>query len=574
VRISNSLYSTLKESPNDAEIMSHKLMIRAGLIRKLGSGLYTWLPMGLRVLRKVETIVREEMQAVGAQEILMPVVQPAELWKETERWDAYGPLLLKMQDRQKRSFCVGPTHEEVITDLMRRELKSYKQLPAILYQIQIKFRDEIRPRFGVMRAREFVMKDAYSFDLSMQDLEKTYHRMHKAYHMIFERLGLRFRAVLADSGNIGGSVSHEFHVLADSGEDLLAYSDGSDYAANVELATHFISKDPRPAPTKQYSSGYDAKVESMKSVEDQTTHFGISPKEMLKTILVKGKTSQHPFVALLVRGDHEINPLKAEKHPLVASPFTMAELEDVQNIANCKPGFVGPLHLNIPQIADHDVAAMHDFCTGANANGSHAHGVNWERDCKLPEIMDLRFVQEGDRSPDGAGHLRFTRGIEVGHIFQLGQKYSEPMKASVLDEQGKAQYLNMGCYGIGVSRIVGGAIEQNHDARGIVWPAALAPFQVILLPIQYYRSETVQAATDTLYQSLIEAGIEVLLDDREERLGVMLADSELIGIPHQIIIGDKNLLEGCVEYKARSDALNASKRLAQETVLPFLKTLL
>jgi prolyl-tRNA synthetase len=577
VRISNTLYSTLKESPHDAEIMSHKLMMRAGLIRKLGSGLYTWLPMGLRVLRKVEAIIREEMQKVGAQEILMPVVQPAELWQETERWDAYGPLLLKMQDRQKRSFCIGPTHEEVITDLMRRELKSYKQLPSILYQIQVKFRDEIRPRFGVMRAREFMMKDAYSFDLSMQDLEKTYHRMHQAYHSIFERLGLRFRAVLADSGNIGGSVSHEFHVLADSGEDLLAYSDASDYAANVEQATRLISTDPRPAPSQALNRSTFAKESDsdlIKSVEEQTAYFGIAPKAMLKTIVVQGKTAQHPFVALLVRGDHQINPLKAEKHALIASPFTMAELEDLKGIADCKPGFVGPINLRIPQIADHDVAGMSDFCCGANANGSHYHGVNWDRDCKLPELMDLRSVQEGDPSPDGSGHLHFTRGIEVGHIFQLGQKYSEPMKASVLDTQGKAQYLNMGCYGIGVSRIVGAAIEQNHDARGIVWPTALAPFQVILLPIQYYRSQTVQAATDALYQSLMDSGIEVLLDDREERLGVMLADSELIGIPHQIIIADKTLSEGAVEYKGRRDALSAVQRLAPTEVLAFLRDML
>lgn len=574
MRISNTLYSTLKESPNDAEIMSHQLMIRAGLIRKLGSGLYTWLPMGLRVLRKVETIIREEMQKVGAQEILMPVVQPAELWKETERWDAYGPLLLKMQDRQKRSFCIGPTHEEVVTDLMRRELKSYKQLPSILYQIQVKFRDEIRPRFGVMRAREFIMKDAYSFDLSIEDLKKTYDGMHRAYHTIFERLGLKFRAVLADSGNIGGSVSHEFHVLADSGEDLLAYSDGSDYAANVELATRLVSSDPRPKPTKERSLTDDAGIASMKSVEDQTAYFGIQPQAMLKTLIVKGRTPEHPFVALLIRGDHQLNPLKAEKHPLVASPLMMVEPTDLETIAHCGPGFVGPIALSIPQIADHDVAGMSDFCCGANRNAAHYHGVNWDRDCPLPELMDLRFVQEGDRSPDGAGHLHFTRGIEVGHIFQLGQKYSQPMKASVLDEQGKAQFLNMGCYGIGVSRIVGGAIEQNHDARGIVWPAALAPFQVILLPIQYYRSETVQAATDSLYQSLIDLGIEVLLDDREERLGVMLADSELIGIPHQIIIGDKNLTEGFVEYKARTDALNASKRLDLEQTVSFLKGLI
>ena len=570
MRLSNTLYNTLKESPADAEIISHQLMIRAGLIRKLGSGLYTWLPMGLRVLRKVEAIVREAMQACGAQEMLMPVVQPSELWKETGRWDAYGPLLLKMQDRQKRSFCLGPTHEEVITDLMRRELRSYKQLPCVVYQMQIKFRDEIRPRFGVMRAREFLMKDAYSFDLTVQNLEQTYARMYQAYHTIFERLGLRFRAVLADTGNIGGKISHEFHVLADSGEDLIAYSDGSDYAANVELATHLLSTPRKPDALGALSQ---ISTPGLQSVEDQALHVGIERQQILKTLIVKGCTPEHPFVALLIRGDHQLNPIKAEKHPLVASPLMMAEVADLKALAHCGPGFVGPKDLGIPLIADFDAAGMSNFVCGANRDDYHYANFNWDRDCSLTEIMDLRFVQMGDPSPDGAGHLALTRGIEVGHIFQLGTQYSQAMKATVLDPQGKAALLHMGCYGIGVSRIVGAAIEQNHDARGIAWPAAMAPFQVILLPIQFYRSPSVQAATESLYQALQEAGIEVLLDDREERLGVMLAEAELIGIPHQIIISDKRLLEGCVEYKARSTALNGSQLLAQEAVVPFLKTL-
>lgn len=551
MRISQLLMATLKESPNDAEIASHKLMLRAGLIRKLASGLYTWLPLGLRVLRNVERIIREEMNRIGAQEILMPAVQPAELWEETERWDQFGPQLLKIIDRHKRAFCFGPTHEEVITDLVRKELKSYKQLPLSLYQIQMKFRDEIRPRFGVMRAREFLMKDAYSFHIDKASLQNTYQQFFDAYSKIFTRLGLIFRPVLADTGSIGGSVSHEFHVLADSGEDLIAYSDQSDYAANVELAKALDSTDPRPVPSETISF---VTTPGIKSVEGQAKHLNVQTKKILKTLLVRGKTEQHPIVALLVRGDHELNPIKAEKHALVASPFAMASIEEVQTLAHCGPGFVGPKDLNIPIIADPAVATMANFICGANKEDTHYAGFNWGRDCKEPEIADLRTVQAGDLSPDGKGTLQLTRGIEVGHIFQLGDKYSQAMNATVLDESGQAKTLMMGCYGIGVTRIVAAAIEQHHDDKGIIWPAAMAPFQVILIPIGLTTSAAVKTATENLYQALIGAGIDVLLDDREERPGVMFADAELIGIPHRVVISEKNLVNGNLEYKGRLDS--------------------
>lgn len=566
MRTSNLFLPTLKETPNDAEIISHKLMLRAGMIRKLASGLYTWLPIGLRVLRKVENIVREEMNTIGAQELLMPAIQPAELWEETARWNQFGPSLLKIKDRHARDFCFGPTHEEVITDLIRGEIKSYKQLPLIVYQIQIKFRDEIRPRFGVMRAREFLMKDAYSFHLDADSLQKTYDVMYQAYSNIFTRLGLKFKAVLADTGSIGGKVSHEFHVLADAGEDLLAVSSQGDYAANVELAEALAPKEPRKSATQSLSF---VKTPGIKSVEEQASYLKVEPKQILKTLLIQGKTEAHPVIALLVRGDHELNPIKAEKHPLVASPCTLIPVEQVLTIANCSPGFVGPKNLHIPLIADHSVAQMADFICGANQDDTHYSGFNWGRDCEEPQVFDLRKVMAGDPAPQGLGTLSLTRGIEVGHIFQLGDKYAEAMKAQVLDESGKGRTLTMGCYGIGVSRIVAAAIEQNHDAQGIIWPASIAPFQLVLIPMMMYKNADVRAAAEQLYLALTDAGIEVLLDDRDERAGVMFADAELLGIPHRLVIGDKGLKNNQYEYKGRSDL--ASQMIPMDTVIEFLK---
>ena len=569
MRVSNLLLPTLKESPNDAEIISHKLMLRAGLIRKLSSGLYTWLPLGLKVLRKVERVIREEMNRIGAQEIFMPAIQPKELWEETGRWEKFGPQLLKILDRHKREFCFGPTHEEVVTDLVRRELKSYKQLPLTLYQIQTKFRDEIRPRFGVMRAREFIMKDAYSFHTNNISLLKTYDDMYKAYSQIFTRLGLTFRAVLADTGSIGGSVSHEFHVLAESGEDLIAYSDGSDYAANVELATAYIANEKRHAPSETLNF---VKTPGIKTVEGQADYLKVPSSKILKTLLVKGKTAEIPIVALLVRGDHELNPVKAEKHPLVETPFAMASIEDVQRLANCGPGFVGPKELNIPLIADHSVLQMVDFICGANQEDTHFSGFNWGRDCAEPEAFELRMVQAGDLSPDGKGKLQFMRGIEVGHIFHLGDQYSIAMQATVLDELGKTTHLTMGCYGIGVSRIVAAAIEQHHDDAGIIWPTVMAPFQVVIVPIGMRKSETVKKAAETLYTKLSEQNIEVLLDDRDERPGVMFADAELIGIPHRVVISDKSLANNQIEYKTRTG--KASEMVEVDGIVGFLQNAL
>lgn len=566
MRLSHFFLSTLKESPNDAEIISHKLMFRAGMIRKLASGLYTWLPIGLRVLRKVEAIVREEMNRISAQEILMPVVQPKELWLETERWDQFGPALLKIKDRHQRDFCLGPTHEEVITELARRDLKSYKQLPVIFYQIQIKFRDEIRPRFGVMRAREFMMKDAYSFNYNAASLEETYQAMYQAYSRIFTRLGLKFRAVLADTGSIGGSVSHEFHVLADSGEDLIAFSTESDYAANVEQAVALPPKTPK---IEGKASLTFVQTPGIKTVEGQAEHLGIKPEQILKTLLVVGKQKEHPVVALLVRGDHELNPIKAEKHPLVASPLTMLAVEELEKLAKCGPGFVGPKDLHIPFIADHAVAHMTDFVCGANKEDTHYSGFNWGRDCKEPELTDLRKVKIGDESPDGKGTISLARGIEVGHIFQLGEKYSQAMNATVLDEAGKTSVLAMGCYGIGVSRIVAAAIEQNYDDKGIIWPSAMAPFQVALIPIGLHKSAVVKDAAEKLYKELLEAGVEVLFDDRNERPGVMFADAELIGIPHRVVLSEKGLADNTVEYKART--ASEPSIIPIEQVVSFIK---
>lgn len=566
MRTSNLLLATLKESPNEAELISHKLMLRAGMIRRLASGLYTWLPLGLKVLRKVETIVREEMNRIHAQEILMPAVQPAELWEETERWNQFGPSLLKMYDRHERPFCFGPTHEEVVTDLMRKELKSYKQLPTTVYQIQTKFRDEVRPRFGVMRAREFLMKDAYSFHLDTESLQKTYEDMYQAYTRIFTRLGLKFRAVLADTGSIGGSGSHEFHVLADSGEDLIAYSNTSEYAANVELAEALHPKEPRSAPAQSLSF---TQTPGIKSVEKQAEYLHCQTKDILKTLLVKGSTPEHPVVALLIRGDHELNPIKAEKLDLVASPFELIPVEQVHSIAGCTPGFVGPKNLHIPLIADRSVAHMANFICGANQDDTHYAGFNWGRDCQEPEVADIRKVCMGDPSPDHQGTLQLTRGIEVGHIFQLGDKYSQAMQACVLDETGKARVLKMGCYGIGVSRIVAAAIEQNHDTKGIIWSPSLAPFEVILIPMGFHKSTAIQKAAEKLYQDLERAGIDILLDDRNERPGVMFNDAELIGIPHRLVLGEKTLASGAVEYKSR--VAEQPEVIPVDNVIAFLK---
>jgi prolyl-tRNA synthetase len=567
MRLSNFFMITLKEAPNDAEIISHQLMIRAGLIRKLASGLYTWMPLGLRVLRKVELIIREEMNRIQAQEIFMPAIQPAELWRETDRWEKFGPQLLKVTDRQKREFCFGPTHEEVVTDLVRDELKSYKQLPLTLYQIQIKFRDEIRPRFGVMRAREFLMKDAYSFHLDIASLQNTYEKFYQAYTTIFSRLGLTFRAVLADTGSIGGSVSHEFHVLAETGEDLLAYSNQSDYAANIEMAPAIPAKETEQSPP--LTAETFVKTPGIKTVEGQADYLKVKTKQILKTLLVKGRSKEHPVVALLIRGDHELNPLKAEKLPLIAAPLTMASLEEVEKIAHTGPGFVGPKDLHIPIIADNAVALMSNFICGANQEDTHYAHFNWDQDSPLPPLADLRFVQVGDQSPDGKGTLAFARGIEVGHIFQLGDKYSQAMKATVLDESGKARPLIMGCYGIGVSRIVAAAIEQHHDEKGIIWPSALAPFQVVIVPIGYHQSPAVKEEADRLYEILCHSGIETLLDDRKERPGVMFSDAELMGIPERVVISDKLLSDDQIELKNRKNGVVQliSKAQLHETLM-------
>jgi len=548
MRTSRLLLSTLRETPADAEVISHQLMLRAGMIRRLASGLYTWLPLGLRVLRKVENIVREEMDRAGAQELLMPAIQPAELWQESGRWEQYGPELLRLTDRHNREFCFGPTHEEVITDLVRREIQSYKQLPANFYQIQTKFRDEVRPRFGVMRAREFLMKDAYSFHLDSDSLRETYDLMYRTYCRIFQRLGLDFRAVMADTGSIGGRASHEFHVLADSGEDAIAFSDSSDYAANVELAEALPPQTPRSAPGQPMQI---VDTPGQCTIGEVSHHLGVDPSRIVKTLLVKGEESD--LVALVVRGDHELNEIKAEKLPQVKTPLTFADEAEIRAVTGAGPGSIGPVGLTIPVIADHSAAQLSDFVCGANRDGKHLTGVNWGRDLPEPQTADLRNVVEGDPSPDGKGRLVIKRGIEVGHIFQLGNKYSTAMKATALDESGRQKVLEMGCYGIGVSRVVAAAIEQNHDERGIVWPSAIAPFQVALLPMNMHKSQRVREAAEALYQQLTDAGVEVLFDDRKERAGVMFADMELIGIPHRLVLGERGLDADKIEYKGRRD---------------------
>ncbi len=546
MRSSQLFITTLKEAPNEAELVSHRLMLRAGLIRRLGSGLYTWMPLGLRVLRKVEAVVREEMERAGANELLMPAVQPAELWQESGRWAVFGPQMLKIKDRHERDFCFGPTHEEVITDLVRREVKSYRQLPLNLYQIQTKFRDEIRPRFGVMRAREFLMKDAYSFHSSRACLEQTYAVMHATYTRIFERLGLKFRAVAADTGAIGGSGSHEFHVLADSGEDAIAWCPQSDYAANVELAEAVAPAAPRPAASAAMTKVATPK---MHSIDEVAAGLGVAASRIVKTLLMVDEAGS--TVALLVRGDHTLNEVKASKLTGLEGALRFANESEVRAAAGCGAGSIGPVGLSVRVVADRSVAAMADWVCGANEDGFHLTGVNWGRALPEPEVADIRNAEAGDPSPDGKGVLEIARGIEVGHIFQLGNKYSSAMGATYLDESGQSQVMEMGCYGIGVSRIVAAAIEQNHDDRGVIFPATMAPFQVVVVALGLGKSAAVKETAERLYADLQAAGVDVLFEDRDERPGVMFADMELVGIPHRITVGDRALANGEVEYKCR-----------------------
>jgi prolyl-tRNA synthetase len=568
MRASRYLIATQKETPADAEIISHQLMLRAGMIRKLAAGLYTWLPMGLRTLRKVERIVREEMDKSGAQEVLMPAVQPAELWEESGRWTQYGGELLRMKDRHGRDFCFGPTHEEVITDLIRNEISSYKELPANFYQVQTKFRDERRPRFGVMRAREFLMKDAYSFHLNAESLNETYELMHRTYCAIFDRFGLDYRAVQADSGAIGGSASHEFHVLASSGEDDIVFSTESEYAANIEKAEAVAPSGDRPAPAEEMK---EVATPDQKTIEAVSQLLGVDATRTVKTLLVKAEADEDGksgLVALVLRGDHTLNEIKAENLAGVAEPLTMATDEEIEQAVGCKAGSIGPVKLNVPVIVDRSAAHLADFVCGANREGFHLTGVNWERDAALDRVEDLRNVLEGDPSPDGKGTLEIRRGIEVGHIFKLGNKYSTAMNATVLDENGKTVTMEMGCYGLGVSRVVAAAIEQNHDDNGIIWPDAIAPFQVAIVTLNAHKSPTVAEAGEKLYEQLRQAGYDVLLDDRKERPGVKFADMELIGIPHRFVVSERGLAAGTLEYKGRRDAEKQDVPVAE--ALPFL----
>ncbi|MGM0632635.1 MAG: proline--tRNA ligase [Pseudomonadota bacterium] len=569
MRSSQYLIATVKETPADAEVVSHQLMLRAGLIRKLASGLYTWLPAGLRVLHKVQQIVREEMDRAGAMEVSMPVVQPSDLWLESGRWDQMGPELLRIKDRHDRDFCLGPTHEEVITDLIRNELASYKQLPANFYQIQTKFRDERRPRFGVMRAREFLMKDAYSFHINEESLQQTYEVMYETYSRIFTRLGLDFRAVLADTGNIGGSTSHEFHVLADSGEDAIVFSSSGDYAANMELATGRLPEQPPDEPERAVQ---EVATGEAGSIEEVSRQLQCPAERLVKTLIVRGVGGDDgpELVALLIRGDQTFNDVKIEKLPQVAEPLTLASDEEVRKATGCPPGCIGPLDLALPVIADHSVTGLRNFVCGANREGHHLVDANWGRDARYDETADLRNVQEGDLAPEGEGTLSIKRGIEVGHIFQLGRKYSEAMNASVLDENGRSVAMTMGCYGIGVSRIVAAAIEQNHDERGIIWPEAIAPFQVALIPLGAHKSTEVAERSEALYRELQEAGLEVLFDDRDRKTspGVKFADMELMGIPHRLVVSERGLNDGTIEYRGRRDS--DSQHIPVNEILPFL----
>jgi prolyl-tRNA synthetase len=546
---------TTRETPAEAEIVSHQLMLRCGMIRKLTSGIYTWTPLGLRVLRKVEKIVRDEMDKAGYHEMLMPAVQPAESWQETGRWEKVGAQLLKMQDRAGRDYCFGPTHEEVMTDFVRNEIRSYKQLPITFYQIQTKFRDEIRPRFGVMRAREFLMKDAYSFHIDHASLDQTYWEMYEVYSRIFTRTGLRFRSVEADSGAIGGHKSHEFHVLADSGEDQIAFSDESDYASNVEMTAVARPQHDLDAPSEELRT---VETPDAHTIDELVSGYGVPLEKTVKTLIVHAVAgSESGFIALLVRGDRTLNPLKAEKLEQVASPLQFASDKDIREAIGAGPGSLGPLGLSLPVIADHEVALMSDFAAGANSDDKHFFGINWGRDLEAPVTADIRNAIEGDMSPDGKGKLQMARGIEVGHIFQLGQSYSEAMNAVVLGEDGKSHVMHMGCYGIGVSRIVAAAIEQNNDERGICWPEPIAPFQLALLPMNAKKSHRVQAAAEKLYAELVAAGVEVFYDDRNLRPGVMFNDMELIGVPHRVVIGERGLDSGALEYRYREDTENS-----------------
>ncbi len=568
MRASRYLITTKKDSPADAEVISHKLMLRAGMIRKVASGLYSWLPLGLKVFRKVENIVREEMDRSGALELMMPVVQPADLWQESERWNQFGPELLRIKDRHDREFCLGPTHEEVITDIIRTEISSYKQLPANFYQIQTKFRDERRPRFGVMRTREFCMKDAYSFHSNADSLQETYDLMHRTYSEIFQRTGLDFRAVLADTGSIGGSHSHEFHVLAESGEDAIVFSDGSDYAANIEKAEAL-------APEYTNSSGTAPMVEiatpGVRTISDLSAFLSVEANQTLKALIISAVNheGEAELFGLMLRGDHELNEVKAQRVLGLSGDITFATEQQIKSALQCVPGSIGPVGLGLTMVVDPCAAALRDFSCGANKNDFHLTGVNWDRDCADFTVADIRNVVAGDTSPDGKGTLEIKRGIEVGHIFQLGTKYSESMKATVLDENGKEQFMSMGCYGIGVSRIVAAAIEQNNDDNGIMWPDAIAPFQIAIVPINMHKSESVKLACEGLYDQLTELGYEVLfMDEAKARLGGMLADIELIGIPHRVVIGDRGLDDGKIEYRHRRESEN--QHIATDDIVRFL----
>ncbi len=565
MKTSNLLISTTRETPSDAVVISHKLMIRAGIVRPLAGGLYNWLPFGVRVLRKVEAIIREEMNLAGGQEVLMPMVQPMELWEESGRADEYGLELLRIKDRHGRDFVLGPTHEEIITDLIRKEIRSYKQLPANFYQIQTKFRDEIRPRFGVMRSREFIMKDAYSFHMNKESLQDTYNDMFNTYNRIFTRIGLDFRAVQADTGSIGGEGSHEFHVLADSGEDNIAFSTKSDFAANIELAEALPPRGDRAAAIETLTK---IATPNKHSIEDVCDFLKVKKKKVLKTLFVKGATEENPVVALVLRGDHQLNEIKSEKIALVASPFEMASDEAIKITAKCKAGSLGPVGLNIPIIVDRSAAFSADFICGANEDNFHLKGVNWDRDVSFFQVADIRNIVKGDPSPCGQGQIKIRRGIEVGHIFQLGNKYSTALNATVQNENSRSQILEMGCYGIGVTRIVAAAIEQNYDDKGIIWPESIAPFQVCIVPMQMHKSPRTADAATKIYNELISKGIEVLFDDRNERPGVMFSDMDLIGIPHRIVIGERGLDKGIIEYKYRRD--EKPQDIPQDDFMNFL----
>lgn len=573
MRLKQYLFATTKETPAEAVIISHQLMLRSGMIRKLASGLYTWLPTGLRVLRKVEQVVREEMDRAGAQEVLMPCVQPAELWAESHRLETMGPMMLQLQDRHQRKFVFGPTHEEVVTDIARNNLASYKQLPVNFYQIQTKFRDEFRPRFGVMRAREFLMKDAYSFHLNAESLQQEYDNMYATYCRIFDRLGLDYRPVMADSGAMGGAASHEFQVLANSGEDYIAVSDQSDYAANIEQAEALMPLGARPAPIETLRC---IATPNTHTIDDLVQQFSLPIEKTVKTLIVVANPELAPasLIALIVRGDHELNAVKAEKHPWVQAPFTLAAEADIRAHVGAGPGSLGPFELPLPIVIDRTVSLMSDFAAGANRDGEHWFGLNWERDCPVPEIMDLRSVQNGDSSPDGRGHLTIRKGIEVGHVFQLGTQYAEALNATVLNEQGRQQVLTMGCYGIGVSRIVAAAIEQNYDERGIIWSEVMAPFTVVIIPLNAHKSPAVMTTAEALYQQLKAEGFDVALDDRDHKTspGVKFADAELLGIPHRLVISDRHLSEQEVEYKQRS--AEASEQWPLGQVLTKLQALI